>query len=279
MAYRTILLHLHDIQRAERLLQAAIPLARDANAHLIALSVVPPYVVVPAMDGMGTSVSVDEHREAYRTEMARLKRTFTQAATGHTPLAEWREADAEFGTVAGTIIDHGRCADLIIASQPDNAWGSSSLIEDPVRIVIESGRPVLLIPNIGRNTLPAKRVTVAWNGRREAARAVFDAMTLLERAADVNVVWINPEKEPGAGDLPSAELCVTLARHGVKAQASQASAIGADVGQELLRQAAVFGSDLLVMGCYGHSRLREFILGGASRHVLAQMRLPVLMSH
>ena len=110
---------------------------------------------------------------------------------------------------------------------------------------------------------------------------MFDAMPLLRLAEAVNVIWINPESEPGtAGDLPAAELCAMLARHGVKCEATQASAIGADVGSELLRQAAAFGSDLLVMGCYGHSRLREFILGGASRHILQHTAVcPYCLSH
>lgn len=279
MPYKTILLHLHDIRRAERLLQAAVPLARDMSAHLIALSVVPPYIVVPAVDGMGSAVSVEEHREFYRADMARLKQLHALATAGQPFVSEWREADALFGTVAGTLIDHGRCADLIVAAQKEADWGNSTLLEDPERLAMESGRPVFLVPNAGRNGQPPRRVTVAWNGRREAARAVFDALPLLERAEEVNVVWIDADKEIRAGDLPVAEICATLARHGVKVQASQASSHGSDVGPELLRQAAAFGSDLLVMGCYGHSRLREFILGGASRHVLSHMSLPVLMSH
>jgi nucleotide-binding universal stress UspA family protein len=139
---------------------------------------------------------------------------------------------------------------------------------------------VLVVPNTGKAAAPAKTITVAWNGRRESARAVFDALPLLKAADDVNVVWINPEQDRAvSGDIPAAELCTTLARHHVKCQASLATAIGGDVGAELLRQASAFGSDLLVMGCYGHSRLREFILGGASRDILKNMRLPVLMSH
>ncbi len=279
MMYKTILLHVHDIRRAERLLQAAVPLARDMNAHLTALAVVPPYVVVPSTDG-GTSVTIDEHREVYRTEMVQLKRMFVEMTSGQPLTCAWREADAGFNTVAGTILEHGRCADLIIASQSDQDWVSSSLFEDPVRLVMESGRPVLLVPNDGRVSLPPKRVTVAWNGSREAARAVFDAMPMLERAEDVGIVWIDADKEhQRVGDLPTAEICVALARHGIRAQGSPASTSGGDVGQELMRQASVFGSDLLVMGCYGHSRWREFILGGASRDVLGQMRLPVLLSH
>jgi nucleotide-binding universal stress UspA family protein len=150
------------------------------------------------------------------------------------------------------------------------------MIEDPERVVLESGRPVLLIPNSGIVSMPPQRVTVAWNGRREATRAVFDAIPLLRLAQSVDIVWVDPEEE---GDIPAAEISVALARHGITCQASKAESVGGDAGEALLRQTKAFGADLLVMGCYGHSRLREFVLGGASRYVLRHMSLPILMSH
>jgi len=280
MSYKSILVHLADVQRAPRLLEAAVPMARQMQAHLIGLVVMPPFVVIPAADGTGMTVSVDQHREAYQPEMTQLKAMFEKATAGQTFQSEWREADAAFATAAGTIVEHGRAADIIVANQRDASWPYSNMLEEPERVAIESGRPLLLIPNKGRLALPAKHVTIAWNARREAARAVFDAMPLLKLATGVDVVWINPEKEPAvAGDLPAAEICAMLARQGINCVASQASAIGADVGRELLRQASAAGSDLLVMGCYGHSRLREFILGGASKHVIEYAEMPVLMSH
>ncbi len=280
MTYKTILLHMADPRRARRLLEAAVPLARLMDAHLSALCVKPPFVVVPAVDGAGTTMTVDEHRIAYQAEVKKLKEIFEAATRGQQLKLEWREDDAGFVNVSETVIEHGRTSDLIVVSQADPTWSYTNFIEEPDRIATESGRPVLLIPNIGKNTTPAKRVTIAWNERRESARAVFDALPLLQQAEDVNVLWINPEKDqPHAGDLPGAAISTTLSRHGVRCQVSNGSAVGADVGSELLRHAAAFGSDLVVMGCYGHSRLREFILGGASRHVLAEMKCPVLMSH
>jgi nucleotide-binding universal stress UspA family protein len=284
MSYKTILVHLADIRRTKRLLDVAVPLAAKMKSHLIGLSILPPYVVVPAMDMGGAAITIDEHRKAYRVEMNLLRDAFTTATRGHSVesewRAEWRESDADFITAPGALMDHARASDLFICSQRDPDWRYSDMLEDPERMTMDSGRPVLMVPNAGKAAMPLKTITVAWNGRRESARAVFDAMPLLKAADDVNVVWINPEHEREvAGDIPAAELCATLARHHVKCQASQAAAIGGDVGTELLRQATAFGSDLLVMGCYGHSRLREFVLGGASRNVLGNMRLPVLMSH
>ena len=145
---------------------------------------------------------------------------------------------------------------------------------------MESGRPVLLVPNKGKITATPKRVTVAWNGRREAVRAVFDALPLLVGAEEVNVLWVHPERDqPDAGDLPGSDISTVLARHGIKCVVSQSAAADHGVASEILRQANAFGSELLVMGVYGHSRLREFILGGASRDMLAEMDRPVLMSH
>lgn len=280
MPYKTIMVHLVDQRRAPRVLGAMLPLAVQMNAHLIGIAVLPPYVIVPGIDVAGAPVTVDQHRDAYREDMAKIKGMFLGATQGQTITSEWCETDAGFGTVAAAVIDHGRSADLIAVSQQDSDWAYSSMLEEPERLAIESGRPLLLIPNAGKATMPAKRITVAWNGRREAARAVFDSLPLLKGADEINVVWVNPDSDYAkAGDLPSADICATLARHDVKCQATQTSAIGGDVGVELLRQAAAFGSDLLVMGCYGHSRLREFVLGGASRDVLNQMRLPILMSH
>ena len=280
MAYKTILVHVHDLRRTYRLLEAAIPLARQMEAHLIGLSVLPPFILIPATDGGGATVTVEAHRDAYKEEMTQLKELFLAATRGQILQSEWREADAGFATPASAVIEHARSVDLIIAGQKDPDWTYSEMLEQPERLAIESGRPLLLVPNTGNIAMPARRISLAWNARREAARAVFDALPLLRRADEVNVVWINPERDqPSAGDLPSADICAALARHGVTCQATHASPRDGDVGVELLRQASVFGSDLLVMGCYGHSRLREFILGGASRHILKAMRLPVLMAH
>jgi nucleotide-binding universal stress UspA family protein len=120
-------------------------------------------------------------------------------------------------------------------------------------------------------------VLVAWNGSREAARAAHDALPLLQQADQVHVLAINPGAD--AGDIPTAEISQHLARHNVRVEASQLVAKDLDVGDVLLSRAADLGSDLIVMGAYGHTRLRETILGGATKHLLAHMTVPVLMSH
>ena len=280
MTYKTILLHLHDPARADRLLDATMPLVRAMDAHLIGLCVMPPYVVLPGGEVGVATMTVDAHRDAYQADINKLKARFTEVTRLNAARAEWREADANFATASGVIIEHGRVADLVVVSQKDKNWTLSDFLEEPERIAIETGRPVLLVPNTGKPVSPPKRATIAWNGKREAARAVFDALPLLKGTDEVNILWVHPERDqPHAGDIPGAELSATLSRHGIKCVASQTSANDGNIGHELLRQASAFGSDLLVMGAYGHSRMREFVLGGASREMLLQMDRLVLMSH
>ena len=280
MSYKTLLVHLHDVRRAPRLLDAAISMAETMDAHIVALAVMPPFVVLPASRTGEASVTIDQHREAYAGEMQTLKMMLADAVRGRTVLYEWREADAGLGDAADLVIEQARSADLVIACQKDPQWTFSRLLEAPDRLAIESGRPVLLIPNEGSLRVPPNRVTIACNGTREAMRAAFDALPLIAGAQEVNLLRVLSEtEEPKENDIPAAELAAALSRHGAKCVISSATSDYVGVGIELLRRAENFRSDLLVMGAYGHSRLREFFLGGASRDVLELMKCPVLMSH
>jgi nucleotide-binding universal stress UspA family protein len=145
---------------------------------------------------------------------------------------------------------------------------------------VESGRPVLIIPRAGSGHELGQNVLVAWNGRREASRAVFDALPILQQAKAVRIVAVNPQSdEEAAQDVAALDIRGSLERHGVRCEPVQTVGPRGGVGQTMLTCAKDYGCDLLVMGCYGHSRLREFVLGGATRHVLSHMTIPVLMSH
>jgi len=123
-------------------------------------------------------------------------------------------------------------------------------------------------------------VLVAWNASREATRAVHDALPILERADLVHVMAINPDHgRAGHGDIPGADICLHLSRHGVKAVCEHITADDLDPGEMLLSRAADEDCDLIVMGGYGHSRMRQLVLGGTTRQLLAHMTVPVLFSH
>lgn len=278
MAYKTILLHLNDERRVARLVEAAAFLAERQQAHLIGLYVMPP-VPIYGSTMMGAGM-IKGGLDTFRHEAAHVEAAFAKAAASHGIVPEWRAVAARAQSVADTIMEHGRSADLIIAAQRDQAWDFSSLLDEPERIAIESGRPVLIIPNAGKFDTFGKRITIAWNGRRESARAAFDALPLLQQASAVRIVWINPQDEiKPVGEIPTAEIATALARHGVKCETATIAATDVKVGDVLLSSMADESSDLLVMGAYGRSRLREFIFGGTTRHILRHMTVPVLMSH
>ena len=286
MSYRTILVHINDERRLPGLLRAATAIAERQRAHLIGLSVIPP-INIPATSDLAIAIPaiIEAHRDAYHLEEARMKAVFDKATqTSASPgsfTAEWRSLDAyRLASAIQMILPLARAADLIIASQADEQWEHSLMLDFPDMLATDSGRPVLVIPNAPRADFDMKRILVGWNGRREATRAVFDAIPLLKQAEDVKVLWIDPHDDTDtAGDLPAADLCTALARHGVKCEETASLSPKLSAGETLLFETTRFGWDMLVMGCYGHSRMREFILGGASRHVLQSMTIPVLMSH
>jgi nucleotide-binding universal stress UspA family protein len=276
MGYKTILVHCNDVRRIDAVVGPAAMLAERFQARLIGLSIVPPILVLPAgMPGSPDTVVVDTQCQAYRQESPRLKAAFETAARAHNLASEWREAEAGSDSVANVAMRRVRSADLIVASQTDPDWLGSAHLDIADRLAVESGRPVLIVPRTGPRRDLGQNVLVAWNGRREAARAVFDAIPLLQQAKSVRIVLVNPHSDTdSAQDIRAA-----LELQGVKCEPAQTVDPRGGAGQTILACAEDYGCDLLVMGCYGHSRLREFILGGASRHVLSHATIPVLMSH
>ena len=217
---------------------------------------------------------------AYRDEAERVHRAFESAVIDLAIVPEWRLVAGRHRSYCEDLLQHVRTSDLIVASQRHSDWDYADMFDVPEELALGAGRPVLTVPLKEPLGEIGSRVMVAWNGMREAARAVFDALPILRQATDVRVLWIDPQNESiGTGDVATAEICATLARHGVKCEGAQTTSNGVEVGHELLRQTAEHGSDLLVMGCYGRPRLREFVLGGATRHALHHMQVPVLMSH
>jgi nucleotide-binding universal stress UspA family protein len=277
--YKTILLHCNDKRRIQTQLAPALFIAEQFEAHLVAVSVVPPPIVTgsPA----GPAMVIDDHCKVYRADSIEMHAAFEEATRGRTLVPEWCDEDGGVHPVLDSVLRHARAADLVIASQTDPNWQGTYDLDLADLLALEAGRPVLIIPNVlAQPQRLGDKVLIAWNARREAARAVFDALPILMSATQVKVVAVNPQTEQEmAHELPTADICESLARHGVKCEGAEEVKPRREIGETLLTCAQEFGADLLVMGCYGHARWREFILGGATRHVLSHATLPVLMSH
>ena len=281
MGYRTILLNLQDPDRAETVVRAGIGLARTFGAHLIGLYVVPKVQYFYATAAIQVATEVFEaERRFFDEQAAKIKMTFEREVPGDV-VSEWCSIEADGPVAINSIVAQAICADLVVTAQIDPEQGLESHIGTPERIVMESGRPVLVLPYAGKFNSIGDNILVAWNATREAARATFDALPLLKKAKGVKLLWINPGSESGGGGtgVPGSEMAAVLSRHGIKVEVGHSVTKDIGIGDELLSRAADQGADLIVMGAYGHSRVREYVFGGATRHILRHMTVPILLSH
>jgi nucleotide-binding universal stress UspA family protein len=281
MAYKTILVHLNNDQRVARLIGAAMQLALPSNSHLTGLFVVPAAPPRSPLLPMLSGSAIDSALNAYRATGQEIRKLFDEATAGQPVVGEWRLYNAKRPGYVEAVLESARSVDLVVAAQKETDWDYADMFDVPDWLAMEGGRPVLIVPKTGEMPSIGQRVLVAWNNSRESARAVFDALPVLQKAASVTVLCVEEADKPETmGDLAGAEISATLARHGVKCTAERVKpGSRGDSGTELLAKVAAHNCDLLVMGCYGRSRFREFVLGGASRHVLQNATVPVLMSH
>jgi nucleotide-binding universal stress UspA family protein len=278
MDYKTILVHLDRGARRSERLELALTLAERYDAHLVGLFAlsevrVPTYV---RSDPTGALLAAQEWQ---RAEAAReAEAAFRAAAARHGGVkAEWRVSSAD---ALDAVRLNARYSDLVVAGQrereaEDEAGVAPGFVDE---LVLSCGRPVLLVPYAGRFPAAGRRVLVAWNASAEAARAIADALPLLARAERVNIIVFETGEPGDHGEEPGADAALYLARHGVKATVSRYGSPDIDVGSQVLSRAADMSADLIVMGAYGHSRMRELVLGGVSRTILESMTAPVLMS-
>jgi len=190
--------------------------------------------------------------------------------------AETRVLDATLGGAAALFGQIARRFDVAVVGQAQREHGASEelMIEGAL---FESGRPVVVVPYIQKQGLTLDRVLACWDGGRMSARAIADAMPFLERAKAVDIVIIAEERKND--EITRANMTEHLARHGVTANVKRIARGDLAIADVILDYAADSGADFMVMGGYGHSRLREFILGGVTRGILGSMTVPVLMSH
>ncbi len=282
MSYKDLLVVLDSDAASRRRIDLAAGLAERFAAHLVGLYPLPVPEVPHHLSYYDPAVLNPfflDLRQQAQAASEEEREAFEHAASLRGLSAEWRVV-AEGGAQADAAL-HARYVDLTILGQLDPDRGDVELIRPrPEQVTLASGRPILVVPYAGQFATVGRRVLIGWNASREATRAVNDAMPLLMAADIVTVLTIDAREGPGAhGERPGADISLHLARHGVKAEIERTVSAGIAPGEVLLSRAADLGADLLVIGAYGHSRVRELLLGGATRSILQSMTLPVLMSH
>ena len=268
---------------AAPLLDTALLIARRFNSRIVGLNALTTEYAVVFGGEMGFSISSEvdrtlEREGLDRREQARaLFSSFMRqhgvplgAAVGDAPSAEWREEAGRQNAVVGML---GRVFDLIVLERPDKlASLAEATLEDAL---FESGRPVLMTPPQPLASI-GERVLVAWNGSTETARTLAFAMPFLKRAQSVQVVSVEGGMTPGPS---SEELAQNLTRHGIAAIARHVMPRDRTTGEVFIDEAKAIGADLMVKGAYTQSRLRQMIFGGATRHIIMEATMPVILAH
>ncbi|GAB3550778.1 universal stress protein [Noviherbaspirillum agri] len=282
MPYKTVLVHVDNDKHAGERIKIAARIAMNEEAHLIgaAPSGVSRFIYQSKFiyEGGAMSTHLDGHLDELRNHAKEALAKFEATAKNMGVASyEARQVDDEAG---GGISLQARYSDLVVIGQTDLDEPSSTTLPDfPEFVIMNSGRPVLVVPYAGQYETVARRALIAWDASTSATRAVTAAIPLLRRADNVDVVVFNPDSRGDAhGEQPGADIGLYLARHGIKVNVVRQKT-DIDVGNALLSIAADLGSDMLVMGGYGHSRFREILLGGVTRTVLESMTVPVLMAH
>jgi nucleotide-binding universal stress UspA family protein len=255
----------------------AVSVAAAFDAHLAGIAFLyDPIVPVSGAGYIPAEVIETQERDNEAATKAALAR-FTAASDRAGVTAEPLTLSASFAGVGEQFGRIARRFDLSIVGQAEpETSGVEEIIAESA--LFESGRPVIIVPYIQKAPLKLERVMVCWDGSRAATRAIADAMPLLHRSGRVEVVIVTNER--GKNDeIEGADMGAHLARHGLNVEVNRTALGDIDVADVILSHAADAGSDFIVMGGYGHSRLREFVLGGVTRSIMRTMTAPVLMSH
>lgn len=278
MAFKDILVLVDRSPAAAGRIEVAARMASPFGAHVTGLHVTGPPVIPPSVTAEVAQAVLDAYAELHGEAAEKARSLFMAHVSRPGVAAEWRQSEGETSDV---VAMHARCADLAVLGQDDPEAPAMDTPRGLVeRVLLGSGRPVLVIPYIGARGAVGEEVAVAWNGTREATRAVNDALPLLRRARRVTVLTINARGGPeGRGDVPGPDIALHLARHDVRVEFKAIESEEVAVPEMLLSSVADLGADLLVMGGYGHSRLRELVMGGATRGILQAMTTPVFLSH
>jgi nucleotide-binding universal stress UspA family protein len=255
----------------------AISVATALEAHIAGVAFVyDPFDLVSHLGYIATDVVEAQWRD-YKAEAQAAFDRFSQAASRVGVSAEPMMLRTSFAGVGGSFGTIARSFDLAVV---DQATPDSSTIEDMIieGALFDSGRPVIIVPSIHKAPLKLDRVMICWDGSRPAVRAIADAMPLLERADRIEVAIVAHDR--GTQDeVEGADIGRHLARHGLNIEIERMPSSKMDIADVLLSHAADSSADVIVMGGYGHSRMREFVLGGVTRRMLRAMTTPVLMSH
>ncbi|HEV2187412.1 MAG TPA: universal stress protein [Stellaceae bacterium] len=277
MSFKDILVYVDSTGASRLRLQVALTLAGRFDARLSGLHVIPKPDVPPYFKPSVVERVAKIYSQNAKVAAAQAETLFREETRAGGITSTW---ECTAGDMEELIAERARFADLLVLGQFDteNPPTISSFLL-PAKVVFGSAAPILVIPNTGKFGDAGRHPLIAWDGSREAARAISDALPLLKGAEKVSLLSIDPLRQGHMHDgTHLSEIVAHLARHGVVATAKEIALVAPRVTNDLLEHASRIGADLLVMGAYGHSRVWEFVVGGTTQDLLEKTTIPVLMS-
>lgn len=279
MSFKTVLAVFSGTEEVDRIISYIGPLIAKWEAHLIGVHSEPAASVFATPEGFPDASYLQAAIERSQQRAAECKQAAEKACRQTGIEIEWRNYQSESGDNARSALSSAYRADLVVAMQPDPG-SDSDTYTNVETLLFDTGRPVLLVPYAGRPSASVERVIIAWNGRRESARAVFDSLPFLIGAKEVEVFIVDPtDTRDQSAPYAGSEIAATIARHGVNVKVVIEKSAGVPIGSLIENRVSDSGADLVVMGAYGHSRLREIIFGGTTKTLLESMPAMTLMSH
>jgi nucleotide-binding universal stress UspA family protein len=275
---KDIMVHLDGSSEDEIRLEHGQFLASAGRAQLIGLftNQLPDLTVAMPMDGGAAAIQIltELQDQAMRDGDAKAKWLKQRWADLQVP-SELRRLDESFGVLTGKVVKQARCADLFIATRPYGEAKSAAWPDLVEAVLFGSGRAMLLVPPGQHRQGPFETVLVAWNGSRESARALREGLGFIEQASRTVILVVDPQTD----GMPCADLKAHLAHHNVVAEVVTAGSEDRPIAEIILEEARRISADLVIMGAYGHTRLREQVFGGATRDMLTTSESPILVAH
>lgn len=277
MTYKTFLAIIQNEEDADRVLDFAIPLVQRAKGHLVGLHTEAIPIAYTSPVGFPEAEFMQATSEVNTERAAKLEALFNERLNAGGITHHWRSLESFSGDSGVSGLSSARSVDLVLVAQPSP--DADAPTADVETLIFDSGRPVMIAPFNGASTIDFKRILVAWNASRAASRAVFDALPFILAAEHTEVLVVDAEDNPARpADRAGEGIAATLARHGAKVSVNRVETNGRGIDEVIEQRVAETAADLVVLGAYSHSRLREFLFGGVTRSVLRSMSVMTFMS-
>lgn len=260
---------------SQQRVELAIKYFRFFGSHITGLILKPDVHIVEYMNEEAFLDLSQQYDNEFNVRLAEAEMQFQQTTAG---IKEYTDCVIETGDVDDILMGYARRSDFIIVGQYNPAYWEDPTLGEPDNLILHSGRPVIVVPYVECSTAFPQHIMVAWDGSREAARALYDAMPLLKVAQTVELCTVEEAKKTSSTYAGVDAMLVQLQRHGVTAQARRLSPGNLSIGNTLLNHIVDSGAEMLVAGAYGHNRIKEMVLGGVTRELLAHCSIPLLMS-